>query len=411
MPEDSSQPLAAQPESQIQKSPKQKKVKKWLLILLVLFALAGASFLVYKALKNNSFKQGSQNNIQNKKSGNFVYTKTAEVYSIKSDGTSKKRIVEFSLDLLVSPDFSKVGFIRDHNLWVVDSLGGNYIQLTTNGKDSNNEFWGVDPLTLGWSSDSKKILFSINPTPPVVGDGKMYGKEDPTIKYGFYLFDLEKAEGEFLFRDKLNSRFLGWPKGSGPLFIKGTEYERIYELSISEKAFKLFSNQKYPGLVFGHVSFSSDGNYVSWVGSVHEKMKGLSMKADTSQVFLANIDGTGRVAISPLGKFNDFLLPRFLKGDNIVSWLKPKIKYGELVTSGSEKELNLYDRQTKSSKIIEGGIDYFPYDSDSLFVLKDNSERLGHDLYLKDLNTDKEVFLDNDSYFDYSYFTSSNNAF
>ena len=64
---------------------------------------------------------------------------------------------------VLSPDGSKAAFIRDHNLWMVDTRNGEETQLTTDGIEdfgyaTNNAGWTKsDRPVLLWSPDSKKI--------------------------------------------------------------------------------------------------------------------------------------------------------------------------------------------------------------------------------------------------------------
>jgi dipeptidyl-peptidase 4 len=64
---------------------------------------------------------------------------------------------------LVSPDSSKLAFIKDYNLWVKDIKTGNLSQLTTDGVKyfgyaTDNAGWKkTDNPILKWSPDSKKI--------------------------------------------------------------------------------------------------------------------------------------------------------------------------------------------------------------------------------------------------------------
>ncbi len=66
-------------------------------------------------------------------------------------------------DMARSPDGRRVAFVRDYNLWVRDSAGGNEVQLTTDGvKDdgyaTDNAGWvRSGRAVVLWSPDSKKI--------------------------------------------------------------------------------------------------------------------------------------------------------------------------------------------------------------------------------------------------------------
>jgi dipeptidyl-peptidase 4 len=85
-----------------------------------------------------------------------------------SDGTQKSSGASagrrgFNEKELVSPDSSKLAFIKDYNLWVKDLKTGSLSQLTTDGVKyfgyaTDNAGWKkTDNPILKWSPDSKKI--------------------------------------------------------------------------------------------------------------------------------------------------------------------------------------------------------------------------------------------------------------
>ncbi|MDZ7756924.1 S9 family peptidase [Rhodohalobacter sp.] len=95
------------------------------------------------------------------------FTTNGTQFSCDVDGTScessedQNQYNRFSESL--SPDGSKVAFIRDYNLWIRDLASGNETQLTFDGEENygyatNNAGWTKrDAPVLLWSPDSKRI--------------------------------------------------------------------------------------------------------------------------------------------------------------------------------------------------------------------------------------------------------------
>src|SRR5450432_1265363 len=103
----------------------------------------------------------------NPKGSEIIVVDAAKGTISPSDGTQKAPAIAgrrgFNEKELVSPDSSKLAFIKDYNLWVKDIKTGNLSQLTTDGVKyfgyaTDNAGWKkTDNPILKWSPDSKKI--------------------------------------------------------------------------------------------------------------------------------------------------------------------------------------------------------------------------------------------------------------
>jgi len=84
-------------------------------------------------------------------------------YSLDTASFKLQQLQEDPADEYLSPDGSRAAFIRDHNLWLRDTLSNDVTQLTFDGQEdygyaTNNAGWLRDdgPVLL-WSPDSQKI--------------------------------------------------------------------------------------------------------------------------------------------------------------------------------------------------------------------------------------------------------------
>ncbi|MEC8471241.1 MAG: DPP IV N-terminal domain-containing protein, partial [Pseudomonadota bacterium] len=91
------------------------------------------------------------------------FTYEGEDYRLETAGFSLQKLQEAPHNEFLSPDESKAAFIRDHNLWLRDTLTDAVTQLTFDGVENygyatNNAGWLRDdgPVLL-WSPDSQKI--------------------------------------------------------------------------------------------------------------------------------------------------------------------------------------------------------------------------------------------------------------
>ncbi len=86
-----------------------------------------------------------------------------QTYQCIRDVTPEKENYRAKENEVLSPDGTKVAFIKDYNLWVKDVTTGRETQLTTDGVKNfgyatNNAGWKhSDAAILRWSPDSKKI--------------------------------------------------------------------------------------------------------------------------------------------------------------------------------------------------------------------------------------------------------------
>ncbi|OGY21854.1 MAG: hypothetical protein A2113_00815 [Candidatus Woykebacteria bacterium GWA1_44_8] len=402
-------------QSQVEESPtlQKKKPKKWLLISLVgalFLLLVGIGIWVWlakpfskegpKSTSSQPSATSSAKTVDTKeketKINRFVYTKGSDIYSMKVDGTDELKLASSYGPLRVSSDFNKVAFIKDRNLWAVGVNGVALEKLTTIGRDETDKFMQIDvDIIIGWSFGGTRILYSVNSNPSCRGDcppGTKTLEKDQTVKEGVYIYDFNNKSNRFVTSRGLGSlEYVGWPKGqTNPIFVRESGQlmdESLYTLNTTDGSFIRFSNQKYPGLIAsGDTSISSDGKFIAWTGAAHENLPNLSVPKDSSQIFVANIDGTNRKTISPIGAWADYYWPRYLPGDRFISFVK------KLDREGDPRWSCLYDSLTGKFNYISTGRVFFYLDPATLLILRGEK----HDdssIYKFNIATGKENLL------------------
>lgn len=336
------------------------------------------------------------------------------VYSVKTNGTSEIRLAENvppssggqCCDSKISRDSLLMAFTSDHNLWVVGLNGKGVKQLTTTGRDFTTQFLPIDVTIIDWSPDDSKILYYLRSVPNQMGG--LYPNtpsgaiEDPSVKYGIYLYDLTKGKSSYVTKDLETDGWLyvGWPKGTEKaLFNIGRlnspeSSEYIYALNVNDSSFTKFSNQKYQKFWTPPASISEDGKLIVW-------KCGYSDSTNVGeQVCFSNIDGTQKRAIAS-GQWNNHQSPRFLPGNTYISFRKDTLTAD---LAPNLYEFYLYDTTTgkmekKYSTTFSGAsVTWFFLNKDTLLISKDNN------IIKIDLLTSKETILAKTAYFNFNFY-------
>ena len=119
--------------------------------------------------------------------GNTV-TRILELGPAESDlrfGSSRPR---------VSPDQRWIAYIENENAWLRPTATGKPIQLTTAGMKADARYLPIEVYFVGFTPDSKKLLYSIAPGRDECPDCR-HARQQPELlrrqaDYGFYLYDL-----------------------------------------------------------------------------------------------------------------------------------------------------------------------------------------------------------------------------
>ena len=94
----------------------------------------------------------------------------------------------------VSPDQRWIAYIENENAWLRPTATGKPIQLTTAGKKGDARYLPIKVYFVGFTPDSKELLYSIAPGRDECPDCR-HAKLLPELlrpkaEYGFYLYDL-----------------------------------------------------------------------------------------------------------------------------------------------------------------------------------------------------------------------------
>lgn len=373
-------------------------------------------------------KSAEQNktNTPSEKEERFVFYRQgasipySAVYSVKTDGTSEIKLAENvppsgggqCCDSKISRDSSLMAFTSNHKLWVVGLDGKGLKQLTTIGRDFTTQFLPIDVTIIDWSPDNTKILYYLRSVPNELGG--LYPNtpagaiEDPSVKYGIYLYDLTKGKESFVTNavEPNGWDYVGWPKGTEKaLFnigrLNSPEFsEYLYALNLSDGSFNKFSNQKYPGLwIVGQSSISNDGKKFVWNGlGVARDVKNNQDFPPTSseQIFVSNIDGSNRTQITETLYSNEYQSPRFLTNDLYISLSRTLLDANKAPIA---YEVYLYNITTgKNEKKVNNAQRFFFLDHDTVIIWKNN------DIYKVELSTSKETLLAKAAYFNLSFY-------
>jgi hypothetical protein len=90
----------------------------------------------------------------------------------------------------ISPDQHWIAYIKDHNAWLRPTEAGEAIQLTTAGKDSAGRYLTVEVFLVGFTPDSKQLMYSIAPGKDESPDSKRFELLTRKADYGFFLYTI-----------------------------------------------------------------------------------------------------------------------------------------------------------------------------------------------------------------------------
>jgi hypothetical protein len=88
----------------------------------------------------------------------------------------------------ISPDQHWIAYIKDHNAWLRPTGAGEAIQLTKAGKDSVGRHLPVEVFLIGFTPDSKQLMYSVAPGKDVSPDSNHPKPLLQKAEYGFFLY-------------------------------------------------------------------------------------------------------------------------------------------------------------------------------------------------------------------------------
>jgi len=111
-------------------------------------------------------------------------TRVLQLEPVRSDlrfGSTEPRI---------SPDQHWIAYIKDHNAWLRPTGAGEAIQLTRAGKDSAGRYLPVEVFLIGFTPDSKQLMYSVAPGKDECPDCKHLELLLRKADYGFFLYTI-----------------------------------------------------------------------------------------------------------------------------------------------------------------------------------------------------------------------------
>lgn len=92
-----------------------------------------------------------------------------------------------STDPRISPDQRWIAYVKDRNAWLRPTGEGRAIQLTTVGKKSAGRYLSVEVFVVGFTADSKELMYSVAPGKNGCPDCARPAPVRQTADYGFFL--------------------------------------------------------------------------------------------------------------------------------------------------------------------------------------------------------------------------------
>ncbi len=95
-----------------------------------------------------------------------------------------------STESKISPDQYWIAYIKDHNAWLRPAGAGKAIQLTTAGKDSAGRYLPIEVFLVGFTPDSKQLMYSVAPGKDENPDSNHPKPLLQKADYGFFLYTM-----------------------------------------------------------------------------------------------------------------------------------------------------------------------------------------------------------------------------
>ena len=330
----------------------------------------------------------------------FVFTREDGIYSILSDGTKELKLATAGgsqSNIRVPPDFKKVTFVNDWDLWVIGADGKGRKKLV-DGRDFTSKYFAVVVVPLSWSPDSNKIAYFLEAKPPgpffdaPIPPSLKNLKVDQSVNYGLYILDTKTGKKKFLRKGDSEDGplldesdpstgldYVGWLSNKNVLLFVNLDDLMQGNLilreggrdfySINETTGKLdkFAEDTYPGLGFSFDSDISNGEgKIVWSASTHFSSPG----PDRSWVSVAKIDGTDRKDISDLGGEMEYQAPLFSPNGQYVVFDRT-----ERIGEDEEKwSVYIYDSSKGETRLLAKDVHSYMWLDDQNILVSDEEE-------------------------------------
>jgi hypothetical protein len=123
-------------------------------------------------------------------SGDNTLTRVLQLDAVEFDlrsGSTEPRI---------SPDQHWIAYIKDHNAWLRPTGRGEAIRLTSVGQDTAGRYLAVKVFLVGFTPDSKQLMYSVAPGKDECPDCKQSELILRKADYGFFLYTLRSRRAQ-----------------------------------------------------------------------------------------------------------------------------------------------------------------------------------------------------------------------
>jgi hypothetical protein len=90
----------------------------------------------------------------------------------------------------VSPDQHWIAYVKHRDVWLRSARSGRSTRLTKTGKGATNQYFSIEAFLVGFTTDSKQLIYSVAPGKDECPDCKRSEIVERRADYGFFVYDL-----------------------------------------------------------------------------------------------------------------------------------------------------------------------------------------------------------------------------